>query len=117
MTARYRSIEKIRVTFTLMPSPITVVIAGRPSSVAGILIRTFGRSTVIQRARACSTDGSVSGARRGSTSMETRPSKPSVASNTGRRMSHASRTSSVVAATTASSRLAPAFARAPICSA
>ena len=38
MTARYRSSEKIRVTFTLMPWPITSVIAASPSCVAGILM-------------------------------------------------------------------------------
>jgi len=38
MTARYRSREKIRVTFTLMPWLITSVIAASPSRVAGILM-------------------------------------------------------------------------------
>jgi len=38
--------EKISVTFTLIPSPIALVIAGRPSRVAGILTIRLGRSTV-----------------------------------------------------------------------
>ncbi len=79
-TARYRSREKISVTLTLMPSASTVVIAGSPSTVAGILINRLGRSTVAQRARACSTVAAVSCASRGSTSRLTRPSTPSVAS-------------------------------------
>ena len=79
MTAWYRSREKIRVTFTLMPSAMTAVIAGSPASVAGILISTFGRSTVFHRSFASATVLPVSLARRGSTSMETRPSTPFVA--------------------------------------
>ena len=47
MTAWYRSREKIRVTFTLMPSAMTAVIAGSPAGVAGILISTLGRSTIL----------------------------------------------------------------------
>ena len=80
MTARYRSSEKIRVTFTLMPSAVTAVIAGRPARVAGILMRTFGRSTSAYICLACAMVASVSWARRGSTSMEARPSTPPVRS-------------------------------------
>jgi hypothetical protein len=47
MTARYRSREKISVTLTLMPSAITAVIAGSPATVAGILISTLARSTIL----------------------------------------------------------------------
>ena len=36
-------------TLTLMPSPITAVIAGRPARVAGILISRLGRSTIFHR--------------------------------------------------------------------
>lgn len=49
------------------------VIAGRPSRVAGILIMAFGRSTLAQSSSACFSVSAVSCARRGSTSMETRP--------------------------------------------
>ena len=65
---------KIRVTLTLMPWPMAARMAGRPSSVAGILISTLGRSTAAQRSSADLTVPSVSWARNGSTSMETRPS-------------------------------------------
>ena len=53
---------------------------GRPSWVAGILIITFGRSTSHQSARASAIVASVLCASRGSTSMLTRPSCPSVRS-------------------------------------
>ena len=55
--------------------------AGSPSTVAGILIITLGRSTAFHRARACAIDPSVSRARSGDTSMETKPSAPSAASS------------------------------------
>ena len=45
MTARYRSGLKIKVTLTLMPLAMVSVIAGRPASVAGILMKRLGRST------------------------------------------------------------------------
>ena len=69
-----------------MPSPITLAMAGMPASVAGILIRTFGRSTILCSSIACATVASVSCARRGSTSMDTRPSTPFDASNCGARI-------------------------------
>ena len=80
MTGRCRSTEKISVTLTEMPSAITAVIAGRPGSVAGILISRFGRSTIFHSSMACRIVLSVSCARRGSTSMDTRPSTPPEAS-------------------------------------
>ncbi len=80
MTSPYRSREKISVTFTLMPSASTAVIAGSPSWVAGILISVFGRSTIHHRALASAMVGAVLRARRGSTSIDTRPSRPSVRS-------------------------------------
>lgn len=67
-------------TLTLIPSEIAWVIAGSPSTVAGILMNRLGRSTIHHSARASAIVLSVSLARRGSTSMETRPSTPSVAS-------------------------------------
>ena len=77
-----------------MPSDRHWVIAGRPSSVAGILMNMFGRSTSHHRARASAMVLSVSLASRGSTSIETRPSTP-VAScrNFGRSTSQAQRMS------------------------
>ena len=62
-----------------MPSPIVLVIAGSPGSVAGILIKVLGRSTVFHRSAASAMVPSVSMASPGLTSMETRPSVPSVA--------------------------------------
>ena len=53
MTARWRSRLKIRVTLTLMPSAMAAVIASRPSTVAGILIMAFGRSTFAHSCLAC----------------------------------------------------------------
>ena len=41
-------------TFTLIPSPMTAVIAGNPARVAGILIRTLLRSTILNSSLACS---------------------------------------------------------------
>jgi hypothetical protein len=57
-----------------MPSASTWLIAGSPSTVAGILMSTLGRSTAAARALASSTVLAVSCASRGSTSMDTRPS-------------------------------------------
>src|SRR6478752_8920782 len=86
---------KISVTLTLIPSAIAAVMAGSPSLVAGILISTFERSTADQRARAEAMVPSVSLARSGSTSIETRPSALSSPAS-GAKMSQALRTSSVV---------------------
>ncbi len=69
------------------------VIDGSPASVAGILIRTFGRSTSHHRPLASAVVRSVSFASLGSTSIDTRPSTPFVRSNTGRSTSHAHRMS------------------------
>ena len=87
MTSPYRVRAKIRVTFTLMPAPMTAVIAGRPSGVAGILIITFGRPSRAKSSFACCTVASVSCASFGDTSIEMKPSLPPSASCTGRRMS------------------------------
>ncbi len=95
------------VTLTEMPEPMTWVMAGRPSTVAGILMSTLGRSTAAARDRASSTVPAVSCASRGSTSIDTLPSRPPVASYTGRKTSQASLTSCVVRAKTASSTLRP----------
>ena len=59
---------------------------------------------------------SASWASRGSTSMDTRPSWPCVASAIGAKRSHASRTSSVVMRNTASSTEVPAAASSATCS-
>ena len=89
--------------------------AGQPSGVPGILIIRFGWSTVFQRSAASATVASVSWARPGETSIETRPSTASVASYTGRITWHASRTSSVVITRTAWSRSVPTEASSRIC--
>ncbi len=111
MTARYRSRLKIRVTLTLMPLAIVDVIAGRPASVAGILMNRFGRSTSHHRCAASAAVASVSCARPGATSRETRPS-PGCRSCTGRSRSQASRTSAAVIVRSASSTLTERTARA-----
>ena len=72
------------------------VIAGQPSVVPGILMSRLGSPTIFQSSAASATVSSVSWARPGETSIETRPSTPSVASKTGRMTLQASRTSSVV---------------------
>ena len=84
-----RSREKISVTFTLIPSAMACVIAGSPSMVAGILMNRFGRSTIHHSARASAIVAAVFLASLGSTSSDTRPSRPSVRSYTGRSTSHA----------------------------
>ena len=83
------------VTFTQVPSAISVRTAGRPSAVAGTLIITFGRATAAWSRRASSTVPAVSCASRGLTSMLTRPSRPPLLSNTGRSASQAACTSSM----------------------
>src|SRR5918912_896187 len=75
------------------PSERASSIAGTPSSVPGILIIRFGRSTRRQNSRACSSVASVSWARAGSTSSDTKPSPPCCSSQTRRSTSHAERTS------------------------
>ena len=103
------------VTFTLIPSASVAVIAGRPASVAGILMNRFGRSTSHHSALASATVRSDSWASRGSTSMETRPSTPALASYDGRITSQAHRTSYVVSMRTASSTSTPRTARSRSC--
>ena len=85
--------EKISVTLTLIPSAMAGVIAGSPSRVAGILMNRLGRSTIHHSARASAMVCAVSLASRGSTSRDTRPSRPPVASYTGRSTSQAQRMS------------------------
>ncbi|CAB4745429.1 unannotated protein [freshwater metagenome] len=60
MTAPYRLTEKISVTLTLIPSAISAVIAGSPSTVAGTLIMTLGRSTICHNSLAAAIVPSVS---------------------------------------------------------
>ena len=81
--------------------------AGRPSSVAGILMNRFGRSTLRQRLRADSMVPSVSKASAGATSIETRPSRPPERSNVSANTSQAFLTSSVVISAITSSTDAP----------
>ena len=76
-----------------MPAAIASSIAGMPSSVAGILIITLGRSTRSHSSWAWRRVASVSKATPGSTSSETKPSAPPASSQTGRMTSQASCTS------------------------
>ncbi len=97
---------KIRVTLTLIPLAIDSVIAGRPSSVAGILINALSRWTVSHRVRASAIVRSVSRASLGETSIDTLPSRGSVWW-TGASTSQALRTSSVVSSKIALSTSPP----------
>ena len=80
MTSPYRSSAKISVTLTLIPSDRHCVIAGSPAGVAGILMSRFGRFTIHHSARASAMVLAVSPASLGSTSSDTRPSRPPVRS-------------------------------------
>ena len=71
MTFSYCDTLNSSVTLTLMPSYSACSIAGRPSSVPGILIIRLGRSTRPQYSLAWAIVLSVSKARSGSTSSET----------------------------------------------
>src|SRR5699024_8095994 len=71
----------------------------------------FSRPTTACRCLPCSMERSVSWARRGSSSMLTRPSPPCVAAWTAENMSAASRTSSVVSTSTTASTSLPSPAR------
>jgi hypothetical protein len=73
-TALYRSSEKISVTLTLMPFAKLDTMAGKAASVAGILMKRFGRSTSHQSPRASAAVRSAPAEIRASTSMDTRPS-------------------------------------------
>jgi hypothetical protein len=95
------------VTLTLIPSPRASVIAGAPSVVAGILMKRFSRSTSVHSSRADARVASVSNARVGATSIETRPSTPPVAANVGWRTSQAAWTSLVVSSKTTFSTSSP----------
>ena len=98
-----------------MPAAIVSVMAGQPSFVPGILMNRLGSPTIRQRSAASFTVSAVSCAKPGETSIETRPSTPSVASKTGRITVHASRTSSVVMTCVALSTSAPAAASSRTC--
>ena len=73
-------------------------------------MRTLSLLTFLYRCLASAMVPAVSQARRGSTSMETRPSTPLVAAATGANRSQASATSVVVISKTVSSTVAPAAA-------
>ena len=103
-------------TLTLMPAAMDSSIAGRPSTVPGILIITLGRSTCCHSQAAISCVPTVSCASVGDTSTDTKPSWPSVASNTGRSTSVAERMSSSTTSQYVSSTLLPAAAHAASCS-
>ena len=99
-----------------MPSARHAVMAGIPSTVAGILMNRFGLFTSHRSALASAIVLRVSPASPGSTSSETRPSSPPVASKTGWNTSQAQRMSKVVMARDASSTDTPRTARSAICS-
>ena len=115
-TASYRLTEKMSVMFTGIPEAIISSTAGSPSFVPGILIITFGRPTASNSSRTRAIVAFVSPARSGSTSRDTYPSAPLVASYTGRRTSAADRMSSVTIRLYAAWSGAPSFASAAICS-
>ncbi len=79
-------------------------------------MKRLGSPTVSQSSAASFTVPAVSFASPGETSIETRPSTPSVASKTGRMTRQASRTSSVVITRVAVSTSAPAAASSRTCS-
>ena len=106
---------KISVTLTEIPCAVAAVIAGSPSLVAGILISALRRSTARHSSWADAIVASVSWARSGSTSIETRPSAGFV-SCTGARTSQASRTSSVVSSKMTRSVVAPSATSLRTCS-
>ena len=83
------------VTLMLRPSEIIASMAGTPAAVAGILTNRFGRWMRSCRFRAESMVAAVSAANAGDTSRDTNPSVPPLESYTGRRMPHASVTSSM----------------------
>ncbi len=95
------------VTFTLMPAAIAPVIAGSPAAVAGILIITFSRATAACRRFAAASVPAESWARRGLTSMLTRPSMPFEPSYTARMRSHAIWMSSIASASNSASPSSP----------
>ena len=80
---------------TLRPSLIICRMAGRPAAVPGIFTYRLGSSMSSLRWRAAAIVPSVSLASEGATSTDTKPSTPSLASCTGRRMARASRMSAV----------------------
>ena len=67
-------------TLTLTPRAVSSSIAGIPASVAGTLIITLGRAKRFYNPIACSIVPSVSSARSGVHSKETKPSRPLVVS-------------------------------------
>ena len=89
ITSSYRCRLKISVTLTLTPADSTSVIAGIPAGVAGILIITLGRPSRCHSSSACAIVASVSCARFGETSTDTKPSAPSSSSYIGRNRSAA----------------------------
>src|SRR5665648_56133 len=76
MTSEYRSREKIGVTLNETPDSRTPVIAGNPALVAGILISTSRRPPRAHNAWVWLIVASVSCARSGETSSDTRPATP-----------------------------------------
>ena len=107
--ARWCSLEKSSVTFTGIPWWIASVIAGSPSFVPGILMKTFGRSMRVASSRTCAIVAPVvSNARFGETSSDTKPSRCAVRSCTSANSSAARRRSSIARSKKTSSSVRPA---------
>src|SRR4051812_39220428 len=94
ITCSYRWSENSSVTFTFTPRAVSSSMAGSPASVAGTLIITLGRSSRPHRSSACAIVPSVSSARSGVHSNDTKPSPPSVSSYAPRSRPAAARMSS-----------------------
>ena len=91
----------------LRPSAIMAAIAGRPSLVAGIFTSRFGWLMRPCRSRADAIVPSVSWARAGETSIDTKPSPPSLSSYTPLSTPRAPSTSAITRSQYASSTVAP----------
>ena len=83
------------VMLMLRPAARPARMAGKPSTVPGILIMTFGRSTAANKRCASETVRWVSRASAGETSSETKPSWPPLATYTGVNTSQAACTSAI----------------------
>ena len=78
--ARYCSRENKSVTLMGTPAKMASSIAGKPSFVPGILMKTFGCAARAYKSLAAAKVLAVSYASNGETSRETQPSTPSVRS-------------------------------------
>ena len=100
--------ENSSVTLIGTPLKIDSSIAGTPSGVPGILTNRLARSPCRWMRAAASMLPAVSAASSGDSSIDTQPSTPSVASNTGRNRSAARRRSSSASSMNSASPDSPA---------